>query len=110
MTTYVFPEGELAPLPATLAAAERAGFEVRDVECLRESYELTTRRWRERLESQAEEARALVGEQTYRMLRIYLAGCAHNFAAAYCTLYQTLLLKNDDEVSGLPLTREDWYA
>lgn len=110
MTTYVFPEGELAPLPATLSAAEHAGFEVRDVECLRESYELTTLRWRERLEARADEARALVGEQTYRMLRIYLAGCAYNFAAGTCTLYQTLLLKPDDGVSGLPLTREDWYG
>jgi cyclopropane-fatty-acyl-phospholipid synthase len=109
MTTYVFPDGELASLPATLATAERAGFEVRDVECLRESYELTTRRWRERLEARADEALGLVGEQTYRMLRIYLAGCAHNFAAGSVTLYQTLLLKTDDGVSGLPLAREDWY-
>ena len=110
MTTYVFPEGELAPLPATLDAAERAGFEERDVECLPESYQQTTQRWRERLEARAEEARALVGEQTYRMLRVYLGGCAHNFAAAYVTLFQTLLLKTDDGVSDLPLTREDWYA
>lgn len=110
MTTYVFPEGELAPLPLTLSAAERAGFEVRDVECLRESYELTTTRWRERLEARAEEARSLVGEQAYRMLRIYLAGCAYNFARGNVTLYQTLLLRTDDGVSGLPLTRDDWYG
>jgi cyclopropane-fatty-acyl-phospholipid synthase len=110
MTTYVFPEGELAPLPETLAAAERAGFEVRDVECLRESYELTTTHWRERLEARAEQARALVGEQAYRMLRIYLAGCAYNFARGNVTLYQTLLFKTDDGVSALPLTREDWYG
>ena len=110
MTTYVFPEGELAPLPDTLSAAERAGFEVRDVECLRESYELTTTHWRERLEARAEEARALVGDQADRMLRIYLAGCAHNFARGNVTLYQTLLLKTDDGVRGLPLTREDWYG
>ena len=110
MTKYVFPEGELAPLPETLPAAERAGFEVRDVECLRESYELTTRHWRERLEARADEARELVGEQAYRMLRIYLAGCAYNFARGNVTLYQTLLLKTDHGVSGLPLTREDWYV
>ncbi len=110
MTTYVFPEGELAPLPMTLTAAEQAGFEVRDVECLRESYELTTRHWRARLEEHEREAVDAVGEETYRMLRVYLAGCAHNFAAGYVGLYQTLLLKPDRGASGLPLTREDWHA
>ena len=34
--TYVFPDGELTPINVTLAAAEGAGFEVRDVESLRE--------------------------------------------------------------------------
>ena len=41
--TYVFPDGELAPIHVALGAAEKAGFEVRDVESLREHYALTLR-------------------------------------------------------------------
>src|SRR5581483_10271493 len=35
---YVFPDGELVPIHTTLNAAENAGFEIRDVENLREHY------------------------------------------------------------------------
>ena len=37
---YVFPDGELVPISSTLQAAEKCGFEVRDVESLREHYAL----------------------------------------------------------------------
>ena len=42
---YVFPDGELLPINSTLRAAETSGFEVRDVESLREHYMLTLRHW-----------------------------------------------------------------
>ena len=38
---YVFPDGDLVPLHVTLCEAEKSGFEVRDVDCLREYYSLT---------------------------------------------------------------------
>lgn len=40
---YVFPDGELIAISEALRMAESAGFEVRDVENLREHYELTLR-------------------------------------------------------------------
>ena len=40
---YVFPDGELIDIAAVVDAAERAGFEVRDVESLREHYARTLR-------------------------------------------------------------------
>ena len=43
--TYVFPDGELVPISTSLSVAEEAGFEVRDVESLREHYALTLRQW-----------------------------------------------------------------
>ena len=46
-----FPDGELVPINVTLRAAEGAGFEVRDVESLREHYALTLRHWVRRLEA-----------------------------------------------------------
>ncbi len=107
---YVFPDGELVPIHVTLRAAESAGFEVRDVESLREHYVLTLQHWVRRLEARAEEARAMVGEIAYRIWRLYMAGSAHAFAQGRQNLYQVLLSKPQDGHSPLPLTREDWYA
>ena len=42
---YVFPDGELIDVGDTVLAMERAGFEVRDVESLREHYARTLRCW-----------------------------------------------------------------
>src|SRR5207302_5764861 len=53
--TYVFPDCELVPISTALRAAESAGFEVRDVESLREHYALTVEHWRRRLESRRDE-------------------------------------------------------
>jgi cyclopropane-fatty-acyl-phospholipid synthase len=106
---YVFPDGELVPIHTTLEAAERAGFEVRDVENLREHYDLTLRHWLNKLESRAEEAIRFANEKRYRIWRLYLAGSAHYFRTGRLNLYQTLLAKTSRSTSRLPLTRNDWY-
>jgi cyclopropane-fatty-acyl-phospholipid synthase len=106
---YVFPDGGLAPISTTLTAAEQTGFEVRDVESLREHYTLTLRHWVRRLEARRAEAVAAVGEPTYRVWRLYMAGSAYGFVTGRVGIYQTLLVKPDGGKSGLPLTREDWY-
>jgi cyclopropane-fatty-acyl-phospholipid synthase len=107
---YVFPDGEPVPLNVTLRAAESAGFEVRDVESLREHYALTLRQWVRRLESKADEARNIVGDTTYRVWRLYMSGSAHAFTTGRLNLYQVLLSKPDRGESHLPLTRGDWYS
>jgi cyclopropane-fatty-acyl-phospholipid synthase len=107
---YIFPDGEALPLGTTLLAAEGSGFEVRDVECLREHYVFTLRKWLERLESRREEACGATDERTYRMWRLYLAGGTHKFRTGRNNVYQTLLSKPFHGNSGLPLTRGDWYA
>ena len=106
---YVFPDGELLPISSTLQAAAASGFEVRDVESLREHYMLTLRHWVQRLEASAEEARKLTNDVTYRVWRLYMAGSAHGFQTGSNNIYQTLLAKPDRGASGLPLTRADWY-
>ena len=106
---YVFPDGELVPIHITLQAAEESGFEVRDVESLREHYALTLQNWVRRLEAHHDEAVAEVGETTYRIWRLFMSGSAHGFQTGHLNLYQSLLVKPDDGVSGLPLTRADWY-
>lgn len=106
---YVFPDGELIPIAAMLDVAEKTGFEVRDVENLREHYVLTLQHWLRRLEAHSEEARQLTSEMKYRIWRLYLAGSTHYFRTAKLDLYQSLLVKNDAGKSRLPLGREDWY-
>ena len=45
-----------------------------------------------------------------RIWRLYMAGSAHGFDRGRLAVYQTLLVKPDDNGrAGLPLTRRDWY-
>jgi len=110
VSTYVFPDGELVPVSSTLRAAELSGFEVRDVESLREHYALTLRHWLRRLETHADEARKLTSDITYRIWRLYIAGSVYSFQVGRNNIYQALLAKSDGGDSHLPLTRADWYA
>lgn len=107
---YVFPDGELVPIGTMTRAAERAGFEVRDVENLREHYALTLGHWVHGMEEHAERARRLVDEVTYRIWRLHIAGSAHYFRRGWLDLYQTLLVRSEQGQSGLPLTRAEWYG
>jgi cyclopropane-fatty-acyl-phospholipid synthase len=107
---YVFLDGELIPISDTLACAERAGFEIRDVKNIREHYFLTLCRWLRRLEASAEQARTLVDELEFRIWRLYLAGSAYYFQSGKLHVYHSLLVKDRSGHSGLPLTREDWYS
>jgi cyclopropane-fatty-acyl-phospholipid synthase len=107
---YVFPDGELVPSAAVVASAERNGFELRDVESLREHYVLTLRHWVQRLEAHHEEAVALVGEATYRVWRLYMAASAYGFRTGRIGIIQSLLAKpHADGRVELPRTREDLY-
>lgn len=106
---YVFPDGDLVPISTTLRCAEESGFEVRDVENLREHYFLTLCHWLRRLEANKEQASGLVGEIKYRIWRLYLAGSAYYFQSGKLDLFQSLLIKTADGRSAMPLTREDWY-
>jgi cyclopropane-fatty-acyl-phospholipid synthase len=108
---YIFPDGDAVPISTVLRDAERAGFEVRDVECLREHYALTTRQWLERLEARRNEALQTADEVGYRLYRLFLAGWTYLYQKkTQLNLYHTLLAKPDRGDSKLPLTRADWYA
>ncbi len=107
---YVFPDGELVPINITLHAAEESGFEVRDVESLREHYALTLRHWVRNLEAHHDEALKYVDEPIYRVWRLYMSGSAYGFSMGRLNVYQALLAKpNAQGRSGLPWTRADWY-
>ena len=106
---YVFPDSDIPPLPTMLRAAESSGFEIRDVENLREHYALTLHHWLRRLEAHHDEALRCVDEATYRVWRLYISGSAHGFRSGHIAVYQTLLTKLEpSEQTKLPLTRDDW--
>ncbi|MBI3800092.1 MAG: class I SAM-dependent methyltransferase [Deltaproteobacteria bacterium] len=107
---YVFPDIQVVPISTTLRVAEETGFEVRDVESLREHYMLTMRHWVRRLEAHGEEACRATNKVTYRAWRLFFAAMAHRFCSGRLNLYQALVTKPNQGNSGLPLTRADWYT
>ena len=102
----VFPDGELLDVGDSVLAMERAGFEVRDVESLREHYTRTLRSWVANLESHWDEAVALVGARRAWVWRLYMTGCAAAFAAGAINVHQVLgVVPSADGDSGMPPTR-----
>ena len=69
---------------------ERAGFEVRDVESLREHYAKTLRAWVANLEADWDDAVGLAGERRARVWRLYMAASAVNFEAGRINVHQVL--------------------
>jgi cyclopropane-fatty-acyl-phospholipid synthase len=109
---YVFPDGELVPIAHVVAAAELAGFEVRDLECLREHYAETLAIWLSRLEARFAEAVAIAGERRARLYRLYLASAAVGFRSGRTNVYQLLLAKRSASgaAEAVPRCRAEWYA
>ena len=108
---YVFPGGELTHVSSVLAAMARAGLEVVDAEALREHYARTLWQWTERLEANGDAARREVGDERFRVWRIYMAGSAHAFERGWLSLWQLLGGKpHDDGRLPHPLTREYMYG
>ncbi len=106
---YVFPNGELQTVLRVQESAALAGFEIRDVENMREQYVLTLEAWVRKLEANREEVLKLVGDVTYRIFRLYMAGATMGFRSGVYGLNQTLVVKPIDGDAKLPLTRADWY-
>jgi cyclopropane-fatty-acyl-phospholipid synthase len=108
---YVFPDGDLVSIDTMLRGAESVGFEVRDVENLREHYARTLRAWYTNLETQRDEVIAATDERTYRIWKIYMAGSARNFWKGQMGLIQTLLAKTErGGPANIPATRRDLYT
>ncbi|MEU4272081.1 cyclopropane-fatty-acyl-phospholipid synthase family protein [Streptomyces sp. NPDC026092] len=106
---YVFPDGELAPMGRTLTTLEDAGFEVRDVEAIREHYALTLRRWVANLESDWDRAVRLTSPGRARIWRLYMAASAVSFERNRIGVNQFLAVKTPDSgTSGVALRPRVW--
>lgn len=109
---YIFPDGEILPLSATVDALEKAGFEVRDAESLREHYALTLRAWVDNLRGQWEQGAALIGAERERAWLLYLAASALGFEYPHrLGLNQVVAVRpGSDGASGMPRTRAGLYT
>lgn len=106
---YVFPGGELAPMGSTVGLLERAGFEVRDVEAIREHYALTLRRWVANLEARWTEGQRLTSPGRARIWRLYMAASALAFERNRIGVNQVLAVKTPEVgTSGMRLRARDW--
>jgi cyclopropane-fatty-acyl-phospholipid synthase len=106
---YVFPDGELIDVGRSILSMERAGFEIRDVESLREHYALTLRAWVANLEERWDDAVRLVGVGRARVWRLYMAGSTVGFEDGGLNIHQVLgVVPSSTGASGMPVTRRDW--
>lgn len=107
---YIFPDGELQPVGNVVKVLERAGFEVRDVESLREHYHLTLLAWLDNLRVNRVEAARIAGEERVRTWELYIAASAAGFNTGHLGIHQTLAIKPDNGRSGLPRVRTQWLC
>ena len=106
---YVFPDGELETVSTVQQIMEDSGFELHDVEGLRQHYALTLREWIARLEARHEQALHYVSEPTYRTWLLYMAGSALQFEEGITGIYQILASRRQAWSRPVPLTRHDLY-
>ncbi len=102
-TKYIFPGGYTPAMSEVLAAIERSGLYVMDVEVLRLHYAETLKAWRSRFLKNRSRAAALYDERFCRMWELYLASAEMSFRYARNVVFQFQLAKRLDAV---PLTRD----
>lgn len=104
--SYIAPDMHMRPLGETVSLLEGAGLEVRDVESLREHYVRTVDAWRHTLEERHQDFVHLVGEETVRVWRLYLAGGALAFEERRMGVDQILSVRPDESgTAAMPATR-----
>jgi cyclopropane-fatty-acyl-phospholipid synthase len=106
---YVFPDGELPHIGLALQALQEGGLEAVDVESLRRHYARTLDLWAENFEAKAEQAKALVDDEKFRIWRVYLAGCAYAFENDDVSIYQIVCRKAGRSAKTLPWSRRYIY-
>jgi cyclopropane-fatty-acyl-phospholipid synthase len=107
---YIAPDMHMRPLAQTVGYLQDAGFEVRDVEAMREHYVWTARHWITRFDDRYDEFVALLGDEVARAWRLYLVGGQLAFAEGRMGVDQILAVRvAEDGVAAMPLSRP-WAA
>jgi cyclopropane-fatty-acyl-phospholipid synthase len=107
---YIAPDMHMRPLGETVTLLEAAGLELRHTESLREHYTRTVNAWHRTLEERWDRFGALVGEETARVWRLYLAGGALAFEEGRMGVDQILAVRpGPGGASGMPTATPAWY-
>ncbi len=104
--SYIAPDMHMRPMSQTLAHLESGGFEVRDVEAMREHYVTTVGHWIDTFDSNWDEFVRLQGEEVARVWRLYLVGGALTFEEGRMGVDQFLCVNPTVAgASAMPATR-----
>jgi len=100
---YIFPGGYSPALSEAVAAVERAGLWITDIEILRLHYAETLAEWTRRFRANRDAIKKLYDERFCRMWEFYLTGCEVSFRYFDQMVFQMQISKRPDSV---PLTRD----
>ena len=103
ISKYIFPGGYIPALSEVIAAVEKTGLWITDIEILRVHYAETLRHWHERFQERRAEAAQIYDERFCRMWEFYLAACEMLFRNGPLMVFQIQLAHRRDAV---PLTRD----
>ena len=99
---YIFPGHHVPALSETMAAVERSGLLIADIEIWRLHYAETLRHWHRRFVANRDKALALHDERFCRMWEFYLVSAEAGFRLGRNMVFQLLLIKDRE---ALPQTR-----
>jgi len=99
---YIFPGGYTPSLSETIAAVERAGLWITDVEILRLHYASTLQEWHRRFQRNRDRVESLYDERFCRMWEFYLQICEVAFRRLNWMVFQAQITKS---ITAVPLTR-----
>lgn len=105
---FIAPDMTMRPVGETVALIEAGGLEVRDVHALREHYVRTIEAWAARFEAGRERVFELVGEEVYRVWRLYLAGGMLTFRDGRMGVDQILAVRPGASHTLNPTRGENW--
>jgi cyclopropane-fatty-acyl-phospholipid synthase len=91
--SYIAPDMHMRPVGETVNLFEAAGFEVCQVEAMREHYVRTIRAWLANLEERKTDISALIGRQQVRVWQLYLHGGALSFEEGRMGVHQILAVR-----------------
>jgi cyclopropane-fatty-acyl-phospholipid synthase len=100
---YIFPGGYLPAPCETVAAVERAGLWLLDLEILRKHYGFTLDAWARRFAANRDKARAMYDERFCRMWELYLLASKTGFMDGRLAVMQLQLGRARDAV---PVARD----
>ncbi len=100
---YIFPGGYAPALSEVMAAIERSGLFMTDIEILRLHYAETLKEWARRFALNRDRAKAMYDERFCRMWEYYLTACEMSFRFGDQMVFQIQLARRLETV---PMTRD----